>query len=215
MQILLWILFILLLILALFLFMPFFYCVEGKIGRQTEVSAKISWFFRLFRVNYEESDFVVKIGPYKVPASKFAMPVKKKPKDKKLKSKDEFKLSDLPSMLTNFDIKPIISLGMILIKKLLKKVAPAHFKVQGTVGLDDPCATGQFIGFYEAATSACGLREAIDLKGDFSQKHLDLELKMSGRFAVASLLGPCIWFVFQKPVRAGIKKFKQERKRIV
>jgi len=73
------------------------------------------------------------------------------------------------------------------------------------VGLDDPCATGQFIGLYEVAAGAAGLRSAIDLKGDFSQRHLELYLKMSGRFAIASLLGPCIWFLFQPQIRKLIK----------
>jgi len=206
---LLWIFLILLALLILIIIVPIRYQAEGTIGSQTEIIAKVSWFFKLFRIFYtytsEESTFIIKIGPYTLPAG-FLMDSKPVKQEKK-KEKPDFSLgfAGVKSLLTNLDIKSIISLVIILIKKLCRKIMPKHLLVRGVVGFSDPCATGQFIGFYEAAACAIGIRSAIDLQGDFSQKNLALDLQMKGKFAIVSLIGPVIWFVWQRPVRDGIK----------
>ena len=206
-NILMWIFFIFLILIAVFLFAPVHYRVEGNTGQDTRVSAKISWLFWLLRIFYnygpEKSDITIKIGPYKLPKLSKDKPPKKKLKKEKTGFSMNF--SDTKSLLTKLDIKTIISLGKILIKKLLRKIGPKRFLLQGVVGFDDPCTTGQFIGLYEAATGAAGLRDKFDLKGDYYQKKFSFDLKMSGRFAIASLLWPLIWFLLQKPVRNAIK----------
>ena len=188
-------------ILLLVLFMPIFYRVEGSFGAQTVIYAKVSWFFRLFRATYEESVFTMKIGPYALPTDRPAKPPKPPKFGKKPKQKVNIK-----SLLTNLDIKSIISLGIIFMKKLFKKIAPSHFQVRGVVGFANPCTTGQFMGLYEAAAHAMGLRKAIDLQGNFCQEHFELDVKMSGCFAIAPLLGIMIWFILQKPVRAAFNR---------
>jgi len=218
-NILLWIFLILLSLLILLLIIPIGYRVEGKIGEQTKITAKVSWFFNLFRMRYayeseksQASTFAIKIGFYNVPvdslsSDKFMKKDKPKDEDKKGFS---MSFSDAKEKMEKLDIHSIVSLGIMLIRKLCKKIAPKRLMVQGTVGLKDPCATGQFIGFYEAAAGAVGLRHSIDLAGDFNQKILALNLKLAGRFAIASLLWPFIWFILQKPVRNGIKIMKSK-----
>ena len=201
-----------LLLIILIVFLPFHYKVEGEIGGQTKLTAKVSWFFKLLRVHYFyisaenelETDLTVKIGFYNLPM-KDSEPDKKPLKEKKpVFSKQT---------LTNLDIKPMILLGIEFMKKLWGKLRPKHFRIRGVVGLNDPCATGQFIGAYEAAAGALNLRKNVDLQGDFSQSKLEMELKLAGRFAIASILGPCIWLVFQKPFREGLKGLKRSKQR--
>ena len=204
-NVLLWIFLIFLLLLAAVVFLPICYRVEGKFGPRNEVSAVVSWMF-LFRILYEyspeDSVFVVKAGPYKVPASLLSFPAMGKKEEEK-DDESSFKFSDIKTLLTNLDIKSIIPLGIILMKKLCKKILPRHLHVRGVIGLSDPFSTVQFISFYEAISGAANLRSAIDICGDFSQKRLEMDLKMSGRFAVVSLLWPVLWFILQKPVRKG------------
>ena len=138
---------------------------------------------------------------------------KERPKDKR-KSGISFSLSAFMSSMENLDINSILSLGILLLKKLLKKIGPRHLLVCGVVGLKDPCATGQFIGFYEAAAYITGMQNAVNLAGDFNQKTLDLDLNLAGGFAIASLLWPFIWFLLQKPVRNGIKIMKKTERAI-
>ena len=207
---LLWIFLVLLALLILLIIMPIRYRVEGTVGSQTEVTAKVNWFFSLFRILYTytstESALSIKIGPYKLPPD-FLFDSKS---DEKEEEKGDFAIgfSGVKLLLTNLDIKSIISLVIILMKKLCRKIMPKHLLVRGVVGFSDPCSTGQFIGFYEAAAGAADIRSAIDLQGDFNQKNLELDLQLAGRFAIASLIGPFIWFVWQRPVRDGIKIIK-------
>ena len=214
--VLLWILLILVLIIALVLFIPIFYKVEGKIGEASEVNAKVSLFFWLVRILYtykdEESKLILKIGMFSMlidPSESAKKPKKLKKKKKKKKEKDPLTFSDFKYLLTNLDIKSIISLGTILMKKLCKRIKPRHFRLKGEVGFEDPFNTVQFIGIYEAASYACGVRNAIDLQGDLTRQHFKADFNMAGRFAVASLIVPIIWFCFQKPVRNGLKLLKK------
>ncbi|MCL2421131.1 MAG: hypothetical protein FWD03_04670 [Defluviitaleaceae bacterium] len=216
--VLLWLFLILLLLLILVLIVPISYRVKGQIGQQTDVKVKAGWFFGLFRVLYESkhSTFAVKIAFFTVP-ERWLSPENFIKKDK---SKDEDEdtvgfsmgFSDIKGLFTNLDIKSILSLGILLMKKLFKKIFPRRFIVRGVVGLSDPCATGQFIGFYEAVAHAIGLRHSIDLAGDFNQKVLNLDVNVRGRFAIASLLWPIIWFIFQKPVWDGLKMMKKKER---
>jgi hypothetical protein len=150
----------------------------------------------------------MKVGPFNLPVPK-AEPKRKKKKD--IEKQDIKKPDFSRKLLTKLDIKSIISVVIEFSKKLWRKLKPKYVNIRGIVGLNDPCATGQFLGWYEAITCALGLRKAIILQGDFTQTKLELELKLAGRFSVASLLGPCIWLYLQKPIRAGLKIFKEER----
>ena len=206
-SILLWIFLILLFLLVLFLFLPIRYWIEGTTGSQTEVYAKITWFFRLLSVCYSytsaETVFFAKIGPYTIPLNLLPASSKRNAQQKAVEA--SFKLSDIRPLLTSLDIKSIISLGIILIKKLMKRMKPKRFKLYGIIGFGDPCSTGQFLALYEAVVGAARLRSAIDLQGDFIKKKFALELNMAGCFTIASMIGPMIWFILQKPVRNAIK----------
>jgi len=198
-HILLWIFIILLALLLLIIFAPIRYQVHGSLGAKNEIVAKVRWLF-FVKAEYENSDLSVKIGPYKLPISIDELP------EEKQKSKDKTSAFSFPKLnLAKLNIKSIASLGIILFKKLWRKIKPQYFFVKGIIGFDDPCTTGQFIGFYEIFANALGFRRAIDLKGDFCDKRIDLDIKMAGGFAVASLAGPTLWFIWQKPVRDSLK----------
>ena len=200
-HILLWIFLILLTVLLLIFFVPIRYRVYGTYGLKNELSAKASWLFFL-KADYEDSDLCIKIGPYKKLLSTEALIEKE--------TDSEPTSFSLPKInFAKLNIKSILSLGIILIKKLWKRIKPQYFFVKGVVGFDNPCTTGQFMGFYEIFSNALGFRPAIDLKGDFCDTRMDLDIEMNGSFAIASLAGPVIWFIWQKPVRDGIKLLRK------
>jgi len=204
MIILLWIFLILLAILLIILLAPIIYQIEGEYGQQKDIYVKVSALLWLLRITYKESELTIKIGPYTVPLDKLQGMAK--PKEKK---ESQFSFSEFKTLLTKLDINSIISLGIMLLKKLVKRIMPKFFNVRGTVGFDDPCTTGQFIGLYEAVAGATGLREAIKLQGDFSQASFEMDFKIKGYFSVASLLVPVIWFIIQKPVRDAMRLMKE------
>jgi hypothetical protein len=122
---------------------------------------------------------------------------------KEIKKTDEKAGIDfnIGAMLENPHISPVISTVFKLLKKLYKKIKPKRFKVQGTIGFGDPCSTGQFIGLYEAYSNAAGLRNAIDLKGDYEQNIHDVDIDISGRFSLISIIIPFVWFITRQEVR--------------
>ena len=215
--ILMWILIIFLLLIAILVFAPVSYSIDGQVDTKADVqpaiaiNAKASWMY-LVRFFYmykkAESSFIVKIGPYEVPIESIAGKISKWEKKPK-KDEPSFKISDLKPLLTNLDIKSIIPLGIIMIKKMFKKIMPRKLNVCGVIGLDDPFSTVRFLSVYEAVSGAAGIRNSVDLRGDFTQKVVDMDLLVSGRFAIASLMWPVFWFVLQKPVRRGL--FKRRR----
>ena len=211
-NILLWAFLILLLLLSLFLFMPVTYRIEGKVNHQAEVLANASWLW-LFQVFYTytpvETDFIVKIGFHKTSVNPLLLTQSIKRNNPKDKPHQPFKFSNLRGVLTNIDIKPIIKSGILLVKRLYKNIAPSHLKLHGTIGFNDPCTTGRFMGLYEAVAGVAGQHCDIVLKGDFSQKIFKFDLKAVGYFSVASLALPCIRFVIQKPVRKVIFNTKR------
>lgn len=203
--VLLWLFLILLLLLVLIIVAPFTYRVEGSVGEHTDVTARFSWFFWLFRVLYTDSEVTVKIGPYTVPEDKIsgaASSFIKTDADEDKKPPD----IDWRMVLTNLDKKSIISLGIILLKKLFRQLAPRQFFLSGVVGFGNPGTTGLFLG---ACQAVLGKSESIHLQGDFCESRFEMVLKMNGYFSIASLLWPCIWFYFQKPVRDAVKLMKR------
>ena len=215
---LLYLLLFLLLLLILILFAPVSYSVTGTISEGTAIHAKIYYFFRLLRFFYvykeKKSTIIVKIGPCKINLNNSDNSPNDSNKkieaiESRVHKRSPFNnMSELSSLLTKLDINSIIALCILFIKKLFKRVKPRHFCLKGIVGFSDPCATGRFIGLYEAFAGVAGLRAAVDLYGDFSQKNLQLQLDAAGRFSLAGILGVVAWFCFQKPIRSLIMIMK-------
>ena len=201
---------VLLALLMLLLFAPICYSMEGSIGEEKSLKARVSWLFCLLRIIYdtENKGLTVKLGPCTLPAEKIAQ--KMMSKEDKPDEKPGF--SNFKSLLTNLDINSIISLGIILLKKLYRVIRPSSFKLRGIVGFADPCTTGQLLGVYEAVAGACGIRKEVGIEGDFCQQRFNMELKMSGQFAIASLLIPSIWFITRKPIRSILKSHQRKGK---
>ena len=230
-NIILWIFLILVslvvLVVALVLFMPILYQIEGEYCSGddldtpgTKVSLQISWLFKLLSFFYtytqNETIIMVKIGYYKLPdrfLAFLAPSAEELPKHKKkklsLKTISQT-LSNNKSLLTNIDTKSIISLCVRLVKKLLKKVGPRELRVTGKVGFGDPCTTGRVIGLYEALAGALHLRQVIDIQSDFSKQNFELEFFIAGRFALISIILTVVWFVLQKPIRGVFKALRSQ-----
>jgi hypothetical protein len=201
---------------------PLSYRVEGQAGTNTDMLAKISWFFSLVRVkctfdgnvpNVTANVAMFRLFPRKSGKKK----PKKAPKKEETKPEEKPTLSEqvekLRSLLTNPDRKIIIALCKELVKRMLRRFKPRRFRICGIVGFDNPCTTGQFIGLYEAVAGATGLRHAVDLEGDFNQKNVQLDIHVAGRTSFGALLLPVIWFCFQEPIRRNINKMRKGKKK--
>ena len=221
--ILLWLAILFAVVLAAVVFMPVRYNVVAELGTKNIVALRASWLFYLFRFNLhyknDKAHTQLKFLFFRIRLNK-----NKSKKEKKIRANakqfianeetiDEKKrknplkwLNDLYSLLTNNDTKIIIELCLTLSKRLYRNLWPRLFRLKGIVGFSDPCATGRFVGIYEALSNTIGLRDAIDLQGDFAGQNLAVNAHIIGKVTVRDMLGPVLWFCWQKPVRKRIKK---------
>ena len=211
-NILLWILIIFFLIMVAVIFLPVYYKAEGKIGAKNEITAKAGWFpFIRVLYNYtpDKSGLVIKIGPFKIPTDNI---FSDKPKKKDKKEKQKFKMTDAGALIKNADNNAVF-LSVTLIKKICGKILPRHFRINGIVGFGDPFTTVKLMGMYEAVSCSMGFKDKIRIQGDYGEQRFDFDFKLSGRFAIASLMWPVIWFMFQKPVRKLMKASRIKNRR--
>jgi len=175
---------------------PLSYKFKGRFKEDINFTARVGWLFNLISIEYIYSPEAtsLRIRPSFI---------KKRAETKEAKKTDEKVGIDfnIGAVLENPYINSAVSAVVKLLKKLYKKIKPKYFKVKGTIGLGDPCSTGQFIGLYEACSNAAGLRSAIDLKGDYEQSIHDVDIDISGRFSLISIIMPFIWFVTRHEIR--------------
>ena len=196
------------------------YHIESKYGTDANLQAVVNWLFGLLSVNFnytgkEEPVAVLEIGPLSRPLLSGDKDVVKKSKKKKKVQKPKTarksvplfqRITKLRDLLEEYEAKKILHLAKLLAIRLLNRILPKRFLVRGVVGFDDPCSTGLFIGMYEATAGVLDVRDNVDLYGNFSEAYSEVEVDMTGRFAIGSLLRQILWFVFQPPVRRIIRE---------
>jgi len=132
-------------------------------------------------------------------------PAAKKRREKKPKKspkKEPEKKNPISYVLQVFnhpDIKIIINKTILLLKRLLKRIKPHTFRLDGTVGFDRSDITGRLLAFQALFTTFTGLDAAV--RGDFSGRRFDISFKMRGGFNLFSLAWPLMIYVFSKPIR--------------
>jgi len=195
---------VLIAIVLVILSVPLFYRANGSHAKL--VYARISWLFIRLIYQGDGQGFIVKIGPWRLPQRSLEKKIRKRDA-KSLKRTGKFGLDEVKLFLSEVDVKSIIPLGIILLRRLWTRIRPRRLQVHGLIGFDNPMHTGQFMGLYEAVSSYLGLRREIDLRGDFYKCNLELDWKCRGRFTSLSIVVPTLRFAMQEPAMKAIMYF--------
>jgi hypothetical protein len=123
------------------------------------------------------------------------------------------RLERIYSLLTDFDYKIIMVIGIRFLKKLARVLKPDNLEADGVIGLDDPYATGLLLGAYEAVAICLNVRSHLRFSGDFNQRAMDIEGAVAGHIRLGSVLWPVIWLCTRKPVFMLLLQYNKSYKR--
>jgi len=214
-------------LLALALFWPFRYSVQGQYGKTTHIAARFNWFLACARYEHPGALHVRVFGfplPQKWTNAWLTPPEKQPQAHTPLQKRwqqvknvaSHFK--DTPASqekthvpLAQIDWGALFAPFKKFLRRMLRRLKPKRFYLAGCFGFDDPAATGKALGLYEAFAHALGLHESIQLYGDFTQKRLDITLNMRGRFCLSGLLWPAAALFFSAPVQDALATIKGEK----
>jgi len=197
--------------------------VEKREDSQASFYLQVTWLLHLIRFTMirkdgkTTSDFFLAFYRFSEKGKKESTEkkekTKKKPKPKKEKPPVSFRerLQKTLTFLTETDLKTILNLTIKLLKRLLRALMPDKITVNGVIGFDDPYNTGLFIGGYEAASGMLGLREAIQIKGDFTQKIFTIQGYVHGKIIMIRFLWPVLAYCLKRPIIKTIFRFLKER----
>lgn len=178
-------------------------------SEKIEVFAKITWLFGIIAFIWQNNTINIKIAFYKKNISLDDFTIAEKPQKKRTitvrKKKSSKKKLNTKFLLTNLNIKAIILLGVNFARRTVKVIKPRKFKLNATIGLEDPCNTGQLLGFCEAFLWAAGLQNNVRLRADFAQPTLNFNLDLVGKFISFSFVRLTIWLI----LHSDFKKFTQ------
>jgi hypothetical protein len=123
-----------------------------------------------------------------------------------------------------------------LVKRTLKKIGravrPQHIDVNGEFGFEDPTTTTICLEWYEIYTAMYGLRDVIQLDGDYEvaeiieyakatyQGQMELlpavlvamgmwcraNIDVYGRLRIARVVGPVLWLLTRRPIRRETRR---------
>ena len=204
----------LLAVLALLLFAPVRYRIDGRLDGGARVRIYAAWLFKLIRVyyNYDEgkTSFCAWIACFKqtrrgekpeasVSPAAENQGAESAPADKKAKRKKN-KPVEWSALLTDFTLETIMNIVIRFTRKLGRSLKPDRVDIDGVIGLADPCATGMLLGAYEAAAACWGIRRCVRIRGNFIQPGVRLNARVRGRLRLGALLWPFLWLFLQKPV---------------
>lgn len=218
-------------VILLVLFAPFKYAVVARTGKSLTVRAKASYLFRLITVRYlrqkERIASEVRIAGFRVGGSHKAMKnneiKKREEKNEEEKNnnvipeniqeteqdteidEDDSPKMNLRAILTYPELKIIMGLVLKWLKKTVRVILPRRLDISGTVGFDDPAATGLFTGAYESLAAALNLRRRVRLVPDFAEPGVTLKISVSGKISLARLMRPALALLLKKPIRKFIR----------
>ena len=230
----LYIFLILLAIILVLLFSPMRYRANASFGADTRITLNISWLMRLVRVRFEfkqkESNLYIKLAWLDLtkrrkretrgekreterPAEQRIKNINQQKSDKNKKRSNEKKRGEgngiiayTRGLLTEYDYKTIMDIARRFISKSARALKPDAFDAEGTLGLNDPAATGFLLGAYEAIAGYFDIRKHIRINGDYNERVVELSAYMAGRVSAGSVLWPVIWLCTRKPVFKMILK---------
>lgn len=91
---------------------------------------------------------------------------------------------------------------------IVKSLKPQKLKVNLTIGMDDPAATGEILAFYGMLYPVIG--EYVNITGDFDRKRIEGCALIKGRIRAFTFVKTAIRIYFNKDIKKLIKLFKKE-----
>ncbi|MBE6062918.1 MAG: DUF2953 domain-containing protein [Clostridium butyricum] len=189
---------ILILLLGL-LFIPFHYKFDGYVNEKIYVNGVVKWIF-CFEVFYlykekEDSHFKVKLSLFGL--NKFSKNNSKK-KNKIEKFRKRIQIT-----------KKLISVCYEYFKDIINIIKPKYINISGVYGFFDPSITGIICGIISIINCAIPY-SFINVEPDFEEEKCDIEVNVSGRIVLCTILFRTLKFILNKEVR---KNFFKKRKK--
>jgi len=191
-------------LIILVLLAPFHVFVEGEYANAFSGALSVSWLWRLVRFEsyFAENRFVLHFLGISFSWKAAKVPSKKAVKRKEMEQKSGPGIRGLLRLAANTP-------EMIrIVKKIFGSLVPQG-NLQGTVGLEDPAATGVFIGIYHALKGLFAFPFLID--PDFREKQFSLSGCLKIRILNISLLAIVLSELFSSKGRAFLRSLKQMR----
>ena len=107
--------------------------------------------------------------------------------------------------------KPIQTLLIKLIKRLIRALLPKSLEMDIEYGSDDPADTGFALAWTSILTLYFG--DNIRVRGNFQEKVLNGIADVKGRFNLWDILYPLAAFALAKPIRGIIWNYIKNRKK--
>ena len=170
----------------------------------TEKSVKLrgKYLFGMLKVDYVPGNVRVYFAGFHLNKKENSKNIFKnnKDKEKKLKYKKDKKEGKKKKGIPN---REVIYLSLLLIKKLIRKIAPQEIHVSVKLGLDDPYDTGIVCLVQQILLYPLNKIDGYALS--FKPLYDDLDLKVEGygkiSFTLFSLVIPIAFWAIKKPIR--------------
>ncbi|WP_160686411.1 DUF2953 domain-containing protein [Clostridium sp. C2-6-12] len=195
---------ILLSILVLTLFIPFNYCMNGKIEGHIVGGVDIRWLFGLVKVivcKYEDKpEIKLVFCGLNIFSKKLIEDNEKNQKkpDKKEKSKKKYKSK------RSFG-KDLLIEFFKYFKDIINIVKPKYFKISGAYGFEDPSLTGMVLGIISIIKGAVP-KAQIYVEPDFEEELINIEVEINGDIKVYVICYRTLKLIIKKEIRKFLFK---------
>lgn len=195
---------------------------DGKL----EYSAGINWIFKAFKLDISDSDLLIYIFGKKInniirkTQKKQIKSSKKVEKKQKVKLKKHTFLRKIGKVYDNIkksykkakksEIKEILALILLYLKRTLKCFLPKSMDGLLVVGMDSPDKTGVLLAVLYGISIS--FKNDVIIKGNFEEPIIFVDINAKGSLSIWAVLLINIKFVFAKPIR---KLWLKKRKRKV
>ncbi|MEA2021898.1 MAG: DUF2953 domain-containing protein [Candidatus Caldatribacteriota bacterium] len=207
---------IILVLLAMILFIPVIYSVEGAKEERYFLDIKISWLGNIINVNMNKEEnkkieFFISIFGLRIPLHDSEKVKKrskkgeiKKQERKRKKTKKEFK------KYFSFLQQSFLNKAFLLVKKVLKHILPKKYRLHLIYGFEDPADTGMLTGLFFVLFPNISNSDMIKIYPVFDEELIQGEMCIKGRIIIAVLIYYFLKFYFAQGVRQMIKKIRNK-----
>ena len=203
-------------LLAMILFIPVIYSVEGAKEERYFLDIKISWLGNIVNVNVNKEenkkiDFFISIFGLHIPLhdSKKAKKRSKKGEIKKQKRKREKTKKEFKKYFSFFQ-RSFLDKSFLLVKKVLKHILPKKYRLHLIYGFEDPADTGMLTGIFFMLFPNISNSDMIKIYPVFDEELIQGEMSIKGRIIIAVLIYYFLQFYFAQGVRQMIKKIRNK-----
>ena len=203
-------------LLAMMLFIPVIYSVEGAKEERYFLDIKISWLGNIVNVNVNKEenkkiDFFISIFGLHIPLhdSKKAKKRSKKGEIKKQERKREKTKKEFKKYFSFFQ-RSFLDKSFLLVKKVLKHILPKKYRLHLIYGFEDPADTGMLTGIFFMLFPNISNSDMIKIYPVFDEELIQGEMSIKGRIIIVVLIYYFIQFYFAQGIRQTIRRLRNK-----